>query len=352
MFLAGKFIYMILACLSVLVVFGIASFLAQWIWGKLISDIISTLQGLVDKLKEYDLDARAGVLICRGHDLHIHYIDPILQKLLGSVEFVNDILPESSRESHRIMVSRHVGLQQLPKSLDHPLRNVKVLNKDKIVVQAKLIIGKIGILSNMYYVIVQVVTDHEKSRFQVLRRNSSSFCNQAFHQSQLSEQTQTRRTTQDSEGAGESHHSHFPEDHEKMASESDGLSAISPIEHNFVPATERYAHATVLYMDIVGFTHQCAARPLDEISGWMTRVHSAIDELLARHAVHKVETRGDCVVCVSGTSLAQDGGGAPRDLCGDQATRMLAFGRDLGRALAAIEGTWGRRRASAWRRGP
>ena len=124
-----------------------------------------------------------------------------------------------------------------------------------------------------------------------------------------------------------------------MASESDGLSAISPIEHNFVPATERYAHATVLYMDIVGFTHQCAARPLDEISGWMTRVHSAIDELLARHAVHKVETRGDCVVCVSGTSLAQDGGGAPRDLCGDQATRMLAFGRDLGRALAAIEGT-------------
>ena len=144
MFLAGKFIYMILACLSVLVVFGIASFLAQWIWGKLISDIISTLQGLVDKLKEYDLDARAGVLICRGHDLHIHYIDPILQKLLGSVEFVNDILPESSRESHRIMVSRHVGLQQLPKSLDHPLRNVQILNKDKIVVQAKLILERLG----------------------------------------------------------------------------------------------------------------------------------------------------------------------------------------------------------------
>ena len=119
----------------------------------------------------------------------------------------------------------------------------------------------------MYYVIVQVVTDQEKSRFQVLRRNSSSFCNQAFHQSQLSEPTQTRLTTQDSEGTGESHHSHFPEDHEKMASESDGLSAISPIEHNFVPATERYAHATVLYMDIVGFTHQCAAAGRCEISG-------------------------------------------------------------------------------------
>ena len=131
-----------------------------------------------------------------------------------------------------------------------------------------------------------------------------------------------------------------------------GLGAASYIDRGLVPATERYAQATVLYMDIVDFTRHCMAKQLDEISGWMTRIHTTVDELLERFAIRKVETRGDCVICVSGTNFVPSEGGASRDLCGDQATRMLAFGRDLGRALAAIEGTWGRRRASAWRRGP
>ena len=118
-----------------------------------------------------------------------------------------------------------------------------------------------------------------------------------------------------------------------------GLGAASYIEHGLVPATERYAHATVLYMDIVDFSRLCVSKPLDEISDWMTRIHATVDELLERHAVRKVETRGDCVICVSGTNYAPSEGAGSRDLCGDQVTRMLSFGHDLGLALAAIEQT-------------
>ena len=118
-----------------------------------------------------------------------------------------------------------------------------------------------------------------------------------------------------------------------------GVGAASYIDRGLVPATERYAQATVLYMDIVDFTRHCMAKQLDEISGWMTRIHTTIDELLERYAIRKVETRGDCVICVSGTNFVPTEGGASRDLCGDQATRMLSFGHDLGLALSAIDGT-------------
>jgi class 3 adenylate cyclase len=121
--------------------------------------------------------------------------------------------------------------------------------------------------------------------------------------------------------------------------ELNGQDSAFYIDRGLYPATQHYAQATVLYMDIVDFTRQCMAKPLDEISGWMTRIHTAIDELLDRHAIRKVETRGDCVICVSGTNYVHTEGGASRDLCGDQATRMLSFGRDLGLALSAIDGT-------------
>ena len=138
--------------------------LFYWIWLRLIVDIISLLQGLVDKMKEYDLDARAGLMICRGRDLQIYYMDSALQKLLGTVVCVNDVLPESTRERHQQLIKRYVGTQPLPESLKHPLRNVQILTKDKTVVQAKLIIGKLvdrqSLMSNFFYVIVQVSQPH------------------------------------------------------------------------------------------------------------------------------------------------------------------------------------------------
>ena len=325
------------------VVFG-AFALFYWIWLRLIVDIISLLQGLVDKMKEYDLDARAGLMICRGRDLQIYYMDSALQKLLGTVVCVNDVLPESTRERHQQLIKRYVGTQPLPESLKHPLRNVQILTKDKTVVQAKLIIGKLVDRQSLsfFYVIVQVSQPSLRG-VQALWRNSSSFSSRKFNRTSTSDLDCENRNDLHGEGTTKSRsEASSPEliqDEVQGVGEMYGLGAASYIEHGLVPATERYAQATVLYMDIVDFTSQCMAKPLDEISDWMTRIHATVDELLERYAVRKVETRGDCVICVSGTNYAPSEGAGSRDLCGDQVTRMLSFGHDLGLALAAIEGT-------------
>jgi class 3 adenylate cyclase len=133
--------------------------------------------------------------------------------------------------------------------------------------------------------------------------------------------------------------SSLPHDDLHSISDDYDIGTAAYINRGLVPATERYAQATVLYMDIVDFTRHCMAKPLDEISDWMTRIHGTIDGLLERYGVRKVETRGDCVICVSGTNFVAESGGTSRDLCGDQAARMLSFAHDLGTALSAIDGT-------------
>jgi hypothetical protein len=49
--------------------------------------------------------------------------------------------------------------------------------------------------------------------------------------------------------------------------------------------------ATVHHMDIADFKRKCMAEDLSEIRWWMACIHTAIDEPLERHAVHKVEIR-------------------------------------------------------------
>jgi class 3 adenylate cyclase len=338
--------------------------------------VIVNLQGLVDKMKEYDLDTRAGLIICRDSDLRIQYIDPVLQNILGCPTNMDELLPTSMRDRHRRLVAPYVGHRALPDSLNHPLRNVQILTKEQHVIHAKLIIGKIGNMLGsrpvIYYVIVQPCSPpHRKpvsfsGSFTALQLVGSS--DRTLQQCPSSNSLLTARPAEscpsssalqsksdlsDSVEEGRlNSHVHDDLGNSRAASpaggtledssclaEVYGLAAASYIDRGLVPATERYAQATVLYMDIVDFTRQCMAKPLDEISGWMARIHAAIDELLDRHAVRKVETRGDCVICVSGTNFAPTEGGASRDLCGDQATRILSFGHDLGLALSAIDGT-------------
>jgi class 3 adenylate cyclase len=333
-------------------------------------------------MKEYDLDTRAGVLIFSGHDLRIQYMDPALVSSLGNPACVEDLLPESMHEKHRKLVGRYVGVngeKQLPDSLNHPLRNVPVVQKDQSIIQSKLIIGRFEDgLFDLYYVVMQPSESHKNPMLRSLS-SSSSFSTTSFRSTKRDVAPEDASLTIDSPDqqhashiAGPDAHAHGhldlahgdserpPSDEDDAMSQSCqtvssatdeflgmvevyGLGAVAYIERGLVPAAERYAQATVLYMDIVDFTRHCMARHLDEIGAWMARIHSAVDALLSRHAVRKVETRGDCVICVAGTNFAPAGAGAtplPRaDLAADQATRMLAFGRDLGLALAAIDGT-------------
>jgi class 3 adenylate cyclase len=301
-------------------------------------------------------------------------MDPSLTSALGSPTFVEDLLPESMREKHRMLIERYVGAngeKQLPDSLNHPLRNVHVVQKDQTILIAKLVIGRFedGMLTDLYYVIVQPIESPKNPMLRSLS-GSSAFSSTSYRS--------TRRDVAPphdisfSAAVPDKLNPHSPfnadDDPDRAPSDDDdamsqscptvssaaddllgmvevyGLGAASYIERGLVPAAERYAQATVLYMDIVDFTRHCAARPLDELSAWMARIHAAVDALLRRHAVRKVETRGDCVICVAGTNFAPPplaGAPAPAraDLAADQATRMLAFGSDLGRALAAIDGT-------------
>ena len=84
-------------------------------------DITTMIQELVTKMKEYDLDTRAGLFICEGNDLRIQYMDSALKGAFGTPTCVSDLLPESFRNKHRQLVARFVGPQPLPDTLSHPL---------------------------------------------------------------------------------------------------------------------------------------------------------------------------------------------------------------------------------------
>ena len=307
---------------------------------------------MIDKMKEYEMDTRAGLVVCRGRQLEVQYMDPSLKTLLGTPRSVEEMLPPEFRHKHTKLVQRFVGGNPLPDSLNHPLRNVQILNGDHQLFRAKIIIGKFKfhqfLLEDLFYVIIQPLhTRSTKINYPTnIRRSSYSFLSDSpsdtaecasvhMPEPRMIEQAaipQLEQNQMNSELQNSIYQS-------KEMVEIYGLGAASYIDRGLVPATERYAQATVLYMDIVDFTRHCMAKQLDEISGWMTRIHTTVDELLERFAIRKVETRGDCVICVSGTNFVPSEGGASRDLCGDQVTRMLAFGHDLGLALSGMDGT-------------
>ena len=331
---------------------------AWWIQRRSQARVISDISCLVNKMKEYDLDTRAGIIVCSGSTMKIEYVDPALEAMLGKPKFIAELLPLHFREKHQQLIARYVGrfARPLPDSLNHPLRNVEVVKKDQSTIAAKLIIGRFETaLSSLYYVVIQ------PCNFESLRRSNSFSSLSSFGSlKDLCMNFSASSTTKEEKSVSinknlkktdfAAANAKSPEDYAIISrcpsinetvnmAEVYGLAATAYIDRGLVPATERYARATVLYMDIVDFTRHCMAKKLDEISDWMARIHTAVDALLARYAIRKVETRGDCVICVSGTNFTPTVGAESRDLCGDQATRMLAFGHELSMALSAIEGT-------------
>jgi class 3 adenylate cyclase len=64
------------------------------------------------------------------------------------------------------------------------------------------------------------------------------------------------------------------------------------------------AGATVLVMDIKGFTAGCAAMSAGEVGEWVVEFYARVDAAAAAHGVRKAEVRGDCCVCVAGVEGA------------------------------------------------
>ena len=93
--------------------------------------------------------------------------------------------------------------------------------------------------------------------------------------------------------------------------------------------------STVLFIDIQGFSTQCAILSVAEVGIWIAEFYARVGEMSAKHGVCNVEARGDCCVCVCGdlpVALQE-----PRqEETTDQVTRMLGFASDVDEALSSL----------------
>ncbi len=107
-------------------------------------------------------------------------------------------------------------------------------------------------------------------------------------------------------------------------------------------STHTAPEVTVLFIDIKGFTAECAAMPAGRVGEWVAAFYERVDEVAACYGVSKVEVRGDCCICIAGAegSVPARAAAAPAaaDRRADQATRMLAFAAALTADLATLPG--------------
>lgn len=87
------------------------------------------------------------------------------------------------------------------------------------------------------------------------------------------------------------------------------------------PATiaEDYGDVTVLFADIVGFTHMSTAAAPCDIVELLNAVFSDFDELAERYGLEKIKTIGDAYMAVGGLQRAE----------GDHTEKIVAFAFDL-----------------------
>ena len=120
-------------------------------------------------------------------------------------------------------------------------------------------------------------------------------------------------------------------------------------------STHTASEVTVLFIDIKGFTTECAAMPAACVGEWVAAFYERVDLVAAAHGVSKVEVRGDCCICVAGVEGAVPSRAvaacAAEDRAADQARRMLAFAAALHADLASLPAAGGSGAATATRMG-
>jgi len=66
------------------------------------------------------------------------------------------------------------------------------------------------------------------------------------------------------------------------------------------PIADLFPEATILFADIAGFTAWSSIREPSQVFTLLESIFQAFDEFARKHGVFKVETVGDCYVCVVG----------------------------------------------------
>ena len=117
---------------------------------------------------------------------------------------------------------------------------------------------------------------------------------------------------------------------------------------SFCFTTHTVPQATVLLIDIQNFTSQCATLSAGRVGEWVAAFYEIVDAAAVAHGVTRVESRGDCCVCVCGAagtappapptanSAAAAAAPASADGTEDQARRMLAFAAEVHARVAAL----------------
>ena len=64
--------------------------------------------------------------------------------------------------------------------------------------------------------------------------------------------------------------------------------------------------ATIISIDIAGFTAICSTMSAQSVGEWMAEFYQSVDDAASLHNVVKVETRGDCCICIAGVLINND----------------------------------------------
>ena len=98
-------------------------------------------------------------------------------------------------------------------------------------------------------------------------------------------------------------HNHQQQPHQPPESnENAAVSCCRPAQPRDGPIWDLHTEATVLFADLKGFTKwsNAARRSPDDVFRLLETLYSAFDRLAEQHHVYKIETVGDCYVCVTG----------------------------------------------------
>lgn len=69
---------------------------------------------------------------------------------------------------------------------------------------------------------------------------------------------------------------------------------------------DAYSQASILFVDMAGFTSRASDTSPKELVGFLNDVYSKIDSLVDRHGLEKIKTTGDAYMVVSGVPKPSD----------------------------------------------
>jgi class 3 adenylate cyclase len=67
-----------------------------------------------------------------------------------------------------------------------------------------------------------------------------------------------------------------------------------------------YEHATVMFCDVVNFTHSSSHMAPEDLVEWLNRTFSEFDRVTAEHGCEKIKTVGDAYMVVSGVPIPDE----------------------------------------------